>query len=307
MELLNSSSLKPGQYYQITDFATAHYIQYTDSNGDGTGGDEEVHIGDVEPLIVKALYENVLDTRAFSPNNPLDDITYVPDMDDRAYDYCQAQGKGCIIWRFNKQAEYGRDYDFTAVVFRRWESSPGSGVYSSMLPVEGADYQETLAQDSLFACLKSVIKSIGPASEVAGIPYWLDNFVIPAGVACFQVVIPQCYGGTVLGNYSNINVNSWINAFFAGAVQNIHVELMSNIDSTGSFTAVSSIFLQNCTISGNVANHNFLSGISNKTITPTSDMSSSSHATMSQYDFGDGKHYICKLTSGSLSYDVITN
>ena len=54
--LVGASNLVPGAFYQITDFQTSHYIQFSGPiTGSGGIGGEEVNLGPIEPLVVQAI------------------------------------------------------------------------------------------------------------------------------------------------------------------------------------------------------------------------------------------------------------
>jgi hypothetical protein len=184
--LAGSSNLVPGAFYEITDYRTVHYIQYSGPvTGSGGIGGEEVFTGPIEPLIVQAVSFSEISSTASSTLYPNDVIYYLLSVPDYEYDYVAATGKGCIIYREDTVRRIARDYDWRNVVFRRWETSPGSGDYYSPLPVIGAAYQDVEAQDPDI-CNDVYIKS--PLSNSlqfdiisTGFPYWLDNTVLDAG------------------------------------------------------------------------------------------------------------------------------
>ena len=71
---ISTSSLVPGGIYMINDFRTKHYIQYTDSNGNGTANDEATHTGTTEQLLIKAVSNNNYDRKVISVQHPSDEI-----------------------------------------------------------------------------------------------------------------------------------------------------------------------------------------------------------------------------------------
>ena len=66
--LIDSSSLVPGQYYRITDYATAHNIIGTNQS--------EINVGTVEPLVVLATSTSTVHHQAYSTLYPQDIIHY---------------------------------------------------------------------------------------------------------------------------------------------------------------------------------------------------------------------------------------
>ena len=184
--LAGSSNLVPGAFYEITDYQTSHYIQYSGPvTGSGGIGGEEVNIGPVEPLIVKAVSYSEISIEASSTLYPDDIIYYLLSVADYDYDYAIASGKGCIIYREDTVKKLARDYDWRNVVFRRWETSPGSGDYFSCLPVIGSAYQDVNAFNLPDVCFDVYIKSPldNPSQFLlspSGTNYWLDNTVFNA-------------------------------------------------------------------------------------------------------------------------------
>lgn len=208
LALYQGESLTPGQLYRITDYKTCHYIQFTDSNGDGTGNDEEVHEGSVEPLIVLAVSSTSLSLNAYSELFPNDNIQYVITLADRVREYAASVGKGCILRREYSLNGYQRDYDFRNVVFKRWETTPSSNVFDSWLPVVGSTPVTVNAQGSELTAPNVKIGSILSIAAALGIPYQLDNIVITAGVNFAATTINNGFGGTFLvdGGFNEVDV-----------------------------------------------------------------------------------------------------
>lgn len=132
-----------GQQYLITDFRTAHYIQFSDSSNNGTGNDEEINLGTVEPIIVTATTDSVLHELAISTLFPQDIIRYKLEPVDRENDYAISQGRGAILYREDVINKLIRFYDFRNFVYRRWND--GNGNYKflpSQTPPDINDYQD---------------------------------------------------------------------------------------------------------------------------------------------------------------------
>ncbi len=175
---IGSSALITGQQILLTDYQTASYIQFSGSGGGGVGG-EQVHIGATEPLLLTAISSNELSLFATSISNSQDTILYVPTMTDGHYEYAAAQGKGCIIYRRDNSLNISRDYDFRAVVFRRWETVIGNGHFWSYQPVSGAAHQDYLSYNLSAAILSNnTIGSPLAGHAALGYPYWLDNILL---------------------------------------------------------------------------------------------------------------------------------
>jgi len=125
--LITASGLSPGQCYCITDFQTV----YDQPDFDSGGAEKETvttKTGDLEPLVVLAIDNDHISTRADSTVYPDDQIKY--DVTFSVTEIMGVAAKGRIAERidnFNNRT----DYDHRAVLFKRYESSEGSGVFNS--------------------------------------------------------------------------------------------------------------------------------------------------------------------------------
>jgi hypothetical protein len=213
VNLMNTSSLEPGSFYRITDYRTVHYIQFTGNPGNPTPyvGGEQINAGPPEQLIVQASGVDSIYPNAMSEAYPVDSISYWPGSsaipwNDREYDSVWSgpiQSKGVIFRRYDHQNKNGRDYDFRAFKYRRWETAPGNGVFESVIPVSGSAHVDMSPvgpgeYDNEFG-FNQVI-----ANAVLGIPYATDNVVTEGTctgnrvlIALLQHVPASC---SVLGN-----------------------------------------------------------------------------------------------------------
>jgi hypothetical protein len=126
LALMDSSGdgLVPGQFYRITDFATVHYMV------DNVTATEDINIGSTEPLIVLAISESALDSRAYSELYPYDVIHYdwnpanwLTDISFGGNDETLVTGfKGVIYFRHDTLHDNYMGYDFRNVKFRRWNN-----------------------------------------------------------------------------------------------------------------------------------------------------------------------------------------
>ena len=179
---VNGSTLIPGGIYVIADFQTRHYIQYTDSIGDGTGGSELVNVGSTEPLAVLALSPNTYNSDVKSLSYPDDEIKWKHNLNDREFEYANnpsGVGKGHILYRKSLN-ENSRDYDFRNVVFRRWND--GTGTYSLVMKIDAINHFDYIDyysfQEVQQPFRKNEISSIGTLANNFGVPYYLDNIII---------------------------------------------------------------------------------------------------------------------------------
>jgi len=135
---LSSNILATGSFYIINDFKTKHIIQYTDTDGDGTGGDESTNLGSNEKLVIKAISNNDYDKNVLSLNYPLDKIIWNHNIQNREFDHSTSLGdsRGHILYRESKSGN-SRDYDFRNFIFRRWRDLNGN--YSIIRKIDAPD------------------------------------------------------------------------------------------------------------------------------------------------------------------------
>ena len=195
VSLINTNSLIPGNTYVITDFQTVTYIQYS-----GSGiGNEEIYKGDIEPMLVHAVAPNKVDTKIESTIYPTDIITWKPFFQDREWDAVLGQSTGVITSREDTILKLKRDFDFRNIIFRRWETVNGSGIFDSFFNT-GFAYQDyppfTTSGDGSSNCY---IGSLLQFSAGFGIPYWLDNTV--GKQSTYSMNIKFAYGNNVEGYF----------------------------------------------------------------------------------------------------------
>jgi len=103
-----ASTLIPGTYYKITDFASVHTIPGTTDTNTPTA----------EPLIVLAIAVNKLSPVAYSPSFPQDIIYYEATNDQAMVPGCT---KGYIYRRIDTVKSIDIGFDWRSVKFRRWK------------------------------------------------------------------------------------------------------------------------------------------------------------------------------------------
>lgn len=124
----------------------------------------------------------------------------------------------------------------------------------------------------------------------------------------FQIISSNS-GELILGN-TNLNitknsigaiVNNTNNAATLKSINNCCGERFEQVETQYDIenTFVNRIY--QCTIEGDIKNHNFISPVDAKTITPTADMSSTTPTT-SVFDKGDNEHHEQIVTSGLISF-----
>lgn len=194
LDLINSNSLKQKQKYLITDFQTVTYIQFS---GGGIGN-EELNYGDIEPMIVEAVSKNKIATQIWSTLYPDDIITWTPIFQDKEWDAVLDYSTGVITSREDTIFKLKRDFDFRNVIFRRWETINGSGIYDSIFNT-GFGYEDypPFAPDSYNCSIESPLS----ISTTLGIPYWLDNTIGKLSTSLMEVL--QAFGNNIEGYFDS--------------------------------------------------------------------------------------------------------
>ena len=325
--LLNNNELIPSSYYLINDFQTVTYIQFSNSIGN-----EEIHTGATEPMLVQAVSSSGLSTNIISTIYPTDNITWKPFFNDRDYDAVLGQSTGVITSRYDTLLKLYRDYDWRNVIFRRWETVSGSSDYNNYTDT-GFAFQDftpfNLALDNFDV-------SVGSGLEVGqiglGLPYQLDNVVFQLDCTVSKVSLGAV---STLQNTFDVNnillffdqlcllefVNNNIkyvlsNQFDGDVISNTLVELSESelsddfLNNTGTFFKNNSIdgtfednnfsYLENNIVTGDIYRNLFMAGIENKTFTATSGMQAGSPSvTLLDAVDGDVEQI---LSGGTLSY-----
>jgi len=184
--LINSSGLVAGTQYEISDFATVHYI--VDANGEQYLGD--IITGVTEPLIVVAGSVNTINKIARSTLYPQDIIYYDWDennwLDDLSFaDLTGAPVivtgfKGVVYFRHDTILDNYCGYDFRNCKFRRWKTAAAAynagTSYSAGNIVDGGD-------NFIYRSLQSTNTNHTPASsplfwvailDLTNVQYWLN-------------------------------------------------------------------------------------------------------------------------------------
>ena len=325
--LISTSQLIAGSWYKITDFQTAHYIQFSDSIGD-----EEIHTGAIEPMLVQAVSSSELATEIWSTVYPTDKITWKPIFNDRDYDAVLGQSTGVITSRYDTLLKLYRDYDWRNVIFRRWETVSGSGDYNNYTDT-GFAFQDFPPFNLILGAFDV---SVGSGLELGqiglGLPYQLDNVVFQLDCTVSKVSLGATSTFQELFAVNNIDVlidqlcllefvNNNIkyvlsNQFDGGVRHNTLVELAESelsddfANNTGTFFINNSIdgafednnfsYLENNIVTGDIYRNLFMAGIENKTFTSTAGMQvGSPSVTLLDAVDGDVEQI---LSGGVLSY-----
>ena len=256
LNLISTNTLIAGRQYLITDFQTVTYIQFSDNIGD-----EEIHTGAIEPMLVQAVSSSELATEIWSTVYPTDKITWKPIFNDRDYDAVLGQSTGVITSRYDTINKLYRDYDWRNIIFRRWETVSGSGIFDNPTDTGFAfqDYPPFPAVDAFYVSIGS------PTVQASnfGIPYQLDNTV---GKTIMQNLKYQiCFAVNVEGDFSTSEgigiLNTIISTydplitpvFALNNVQLVLSNVLDNIfDNTGTFISNNSRLNNTLQISLNI-------------------------------------------------------
>lgn len=263
LNLISSNSLVQDTNYLITDFKTVHYIQYS-----GSLGNEEIHVGNTEPMIVTAVSNNELYHEIVSTIYPEDKITWKPIFNDREYDAVLGQSTGVIISRYDTNFKIGRDYDWRNVIFRRWETALGVGDFVSYTDT-GFAYQDFPP----FAAGLSADSKVGSPLLIAsyfGIPYQLDNVIfigqcslnfIELGYACtftdtvfsnkIGMIIDILHQNKMIDN----NFGEYLSTTVTGTVRENNIQAISNNSISGDFRRNSFVEFEDNTFNSDVTSN----------------------------------------------------
>jgi hypothetical protein len=325
--LISTSQLIAGSWYKITDFQTAHYIQFSDSISN-----EEIHTGAIEPMLVQAVSSSELATEIWSTVYPTDKITWKPIFNDRDYDAVLGQSTGVITSRYDTLLKLYRDYDWRNVIFRRWETVSGSGDYNNYTDT-GFAFQDFTPFNLIEGAFDVSVGSGLELNQIGlGLPYQLDNVVFQldcavskvslGALSTFQEIfavnnIDILLDQLCLLEFGNNNITYVQSNQFDGEVShNTLVELAESelsydfLNNTGTFFINNSIdgtfddnnfsYLENNIVTGDINRNLFMAGIENKTFTSTAGMQAfSPSVTLLDAVDGDVEQI---LSGGVLSY-----
>jgi hypothetical protein len=208
--LISTSGLIPGQRYCITDFCTI-YDQPDFDSGGSAKATVTTKTGDVEPIVVLAIDNSHLSTKADSTIYPNDQLRY--DVSFSATEIMGEPAKGRIIERiddFNNRT----DYDHRTVLFKRYESSPGSTVFDSYKD-NGNDYEEykTFQTDTDAYSNSNYLGDYSLMSSLWDLDFLLSNNV-------FGVYSEQNVTGPYFDNNTFVR-SAYINNFFSEMSNNL--------------------------------------------------------------------------------------
>jgi hypothetical protein len=240
INLINTSSLIKGSVYLISDFCTRHYMQYTDTNGDGSSNDEVIYTGLVEPIIVVAISNNKYNPDVKSILYPNDTIIWKHTLNDRERDYVGDGGsRGCIIYRKSENGNV-RDYDFRQVKFRRWNN--GFGNYTIIRKIDAPNPLDFLDFSSMIESPNLKNFEVGSFNST----YFMDNVILTSttpfiyntkigkgndsniGATLGFSTIDYLEGSSIEGNFLNNKIGNIINSTFSSIFNDNESRLINN-------------------------------------------------------------------------------
>jgi len=193
-DLISTNLLVTGVKY-IMRF-TSIYDQ-PDFNADGTPkGTVVTKTGSLENLVFTATGTNTLASEVFSIEFPNDKIKF--DFSFTQTEVMNAPAKGRISERIDENFNRA-DYDFRNILFKRYESSTGSGLFSSWRD-NGEDSQEFLT----FSGPAALYNDLGNFAAVA--PFLGDAFILPNIV--FQNIALDNHFNSGNRNFTFLNICS---------------------------------------------------------------------------------------------------
>lgn len=260
LTLINTSNLVKGTVYLINDFVTRHYLQYTDSNGDGTSNDELINTGSPEPLVLVATSVNTYNPEVKSITFPNDFIIWKHTLADRERDYVgDGNSRGCITFR-RSEAGNARDYDFRQVKFRRWND--GSGNYTVIRkadapnPLNFMDYPSMVESSNLNGF------QVGSVATT----YFMDNVLLTTTMSLVEKTkIRNGINSNISATLSLSNIDYLENSSINGYFQNNKIGSIVSSTFSGTFTDNESLTIINSNFTN--ANHNRISILSDVNIT----------------------------------------
>lgn len=241
----NNNQLTPGTFYRITDFRTMYDQPDFDANGVAKTS-VAAKLGPIEPIIVLALTDDTLSSKAYQEAYPKDTIEYMLEFTTPVNNTVT---KGRIIYR-KDEWDNETDFDHRNVVFKRYLHPIRPTLYLS--------YKDTSLASSEYKFTTNTVqqktyknKSIGHFNRFKDsmgiIPFDLPNIVLnPQSVNIFRELVFDTHSNNLtLMAGLNSSINESTNSLFEVIVsesiikQSINSEIFrktsnpSNLDSYG--------------------------------------------------------------------------
>jgi len=265
--LISTNSLTAGVYYLITNFQTIY--DQPDFTSLGAKPSVSTLTGATEPLIVFAATNNSLANQVISTLYPRDYILY--DVSFTSTEIMSAPAKGRITERITYDTNNRADYDIRNVLFKRYESSPSSGIFDVIIDNGGAS--SNLPTFNSTNCYNNYIGNF--KTDVYN-PFLLSNNVL--GEDCYNNNIGnQSYNNTMVQRFyeNEISVNFYnniINPTSAFRYNNIAQNFNNNYIEVFNFTGnnISDSFENNNFDNSQFASNNISNQFANNTISTIS-------------------------------------
>lgn len=200
--LISTKKLYPGKIYKIVDYQTV----YDQPDYDVTGTPKPIVdtlTGPVEPLLVLAINEFELARQVWSEVHPNDIIMY--DINFTKTEVMNTPAKGRITIRTDEDNNT-IGYDHRAVVLKRYESGPGSGIFNQV-----KDNGEASVNLPTFGLGCDNVNVTYIREEVAGFDdpvFIVSNNVF--GEYCEEVVCGQDFYNNTIGDFCyGTTFNHW--------------------------------------------------------------------------------------------------
>ncbi len=230
ISLIGSNGLIAGAFYNINDFQTI----YDQPDFDSIGAPKypvSTLSGSIEPLIVRAVNTSEISNEALSTIYENDYILY--DWNFQATEIMASPAKGMITRRITDYLINGKrnstPYDSRAVLFKRYETVSGSGIYNSYKDTGFASLNVPTFGNNCTDNNVGNFWNTDITSNVTSYPFILPNTVFGnnfsfnnIGNQCFNITFGDLYCiNNNIGNYFFNNLigdnfqNNTIGNFFA--------------------------------------------------------------------------------------------
>lgn len=118
IDLIHNNELNQGSFYHITDYSYNYYIPYSQVKQENLNKyNNEIHYSEEEGIVVFAIANNKVHSRAFSSKYEYDIIDYDVHYNKNGFE------KGLITRRYDTKTNVDLPFDFKNSIVRRWEDS----------------------------------------------------------------------------------------------------------------------------------------------------------------------------------------
>jgi hypothetical protein len=267
--LWDSGDLSPGNHYLITNYQTIY--DQPDFYANGLPKTTVTTLtGTTEPIIVFATTTDTLDLHAYSTIYPEDVIEY--DISFTSTEIMAAPSKGRIIFRTDSNNN-STGYDGRAVLLKRYESSPSSGVFNTYvdnggasqanIPTFGAGAHDintgryTPPTSGYFLISNNIFYN-GCFDIIASGEFYNNTFGDGSGIGLYESIFGyNCRNNVILSGYNNNIANAFFSNIIGDDFRNNHIQngfRLNNIGNSFTSNSILSGFRENV-ISDGFANN----------------------------------------------------